>query len=226
MEQFILRVAISPEYNYKLLIFGLGHYISKNEGEDQFSKDLIYFYKYGNKEDYFRKKLNDLINLRLMGDSIKFDLITLYPTRHKGCYNENMDELVQNLSSDFAIPYKKILRRNRDIKPSHKISTFAERVENIKNSVDVTEKIDGKNIILVDNISTTGISLIDAANLLFEKGAKEVVGLCLGLSAKEKEKDWCDVNKTLKYSRIKTICKTPFVKEEDRKKWKEGQKNS
>lgn len=204
-------------------VFAIGHYKPLELGEDDFSKKLIYFYKYGNDFDFFLQNVLDLYNLRFKEDSIKFDYITLYPTREKGKVNPNMEKLVEEVSKQINIPYKQIIRRNRDINPNNQLKTFEERAQNVKGSIDVLEDVNVKNIIVFDNTSTTGISLIDATNLLIEKGANNIVCICLGISYKYRESDWDDLNKTLKYSRIKKICKTAFISEEKREKWKKEQ---
>lgn len=224
MSLYLLRVGISKKLYPRIAhIFAIGHYMPKSLGDDDFSRKLIYFYKYGNDSDFFIEKLVELYKLRFEGDIIKFDCITLYPTRKKGQINEHMESLVQEFSKQVKLPYKQIIRRNKDIKPNHELTTFEERKDNVKGTVDMLEGVQGKNIIVFDNTSTTGISLIDVTNLLIENGAKNVACICLGLGYKGKETDWDDLNKTLKYSRIRDICRTPFVSEEKREKWKKEQ---
>lgn len=134
-----------------------------------------------------------------------------------------MLELVENVSHSINIPYIQVLRRNRTVKSNHELKTFRERLENITGSIDVTQDVSGKNIIVFDNTATTGISLIVATNALKEKGANNVVGFTLGLSNKERLSDWNDVNYTLKYSKIMNICNSPYLDKEVRDKWKKNQ---
>jgi len=219
--EYLLRVGASkPDYPNITHIFAIKHYKPKEEGDDEFSKRLIYFYKFGNNLDYFLESLINLYNLRFYGDSIIFDYVTLYPTRKKGEVNPCMAELIKKFSEKTGIPYRQVLRRNRDIRPNHELRTFKERKENVQGSLDVTDDVAKRNIIIFDNTSTTGISLIDAANLLKENGADHVACICLGLGYKEREKDWSDLNKTLKYSRIIDICKSTFIKKEEIEKWR------
>lgn len=224
MKLYLLRVCQSKKlYPNIAHVFAVGHYKPLELGEDDFSKKLIYFYKYGNELDFFLRNIIDLYNLRFKEDSIKFDYIALYPTREKGKINSNMEKLVKEFSKQTSIPYKQLIRRNRNISPNHELKTFEERAKNVKGSIDVLEDVKGKNIIIFDNTSTTGISLIDVANLLIEKGSNNVVCICLGINYKYRESDWDDLNKTLKYSRIRDICKTAFISQEKREKWKKGQ---
>ena len=223
MIQDHIRYASTPTYTKSTLIFSLGHYISLDDGKDDFSKHLLYFYKWGHYKDDFFKKVVELYNQRFQSDRITFDIITLFPTRTKDELNSNMLELVENVSHSINIPYIQVLRRNRTVKSNHELKTFRERLENITGSIDVTQDVSGKNIIVFDNTATTGISLIVATNALKEKGANNVVGFTLGLSNKERLSDWNDVNYTLKYSKIMNICNSPYLDKEVRDKWKKNQ---
>ncbi len=224
MALYILRIGKSKQYYKEIAyIFGLNYYKRKSEGEDDFSKKLIYFYKYGNDIDHFVDQIVDLYELRFKKDSIKFDYITLYPTRTKDGLNSNMVNLAKTLSVKLNIPYNQVLRRNKDITPNHELDTFDKRADNIKESIGVVGDVVNKNVFVLDNTSITGISMIDATNILLANGAKNVVCICLGLSIIGKEGDWNDLNKTLKFSRIVEICKTPFVKKETREEWRKKQ---
>ena len=221
MEIFLLRVGTSKKlYPKPAYIFGINHYMPIEMGKEEYSKRLLYFYKYGNEIEFFVQKLVDLFNLRFAGDNIKFDYVTLYPSHKKGHINANMENLVAKFSKLTGLPYKQILRRNTDIRPSHNLKTFEERKENLKSSIEILEVVTGKNVIVLDNTATTGMSLIDVTNLLIEKGAKNVVCICLGLGYKGKDNDWGDLNKTLKYSKIINVCKGPYVPKEVYEEWK------
>jgi len=222
MELYLFRVGYSKEYLPIIAhIFGLGYYIPiKEETDDEYSKKIIYFYKYGNDTDFFIDKIKDLYQLRFAGDEIKFDILTIYPTHKKGILNPNIDKLIEEVSKRIDIPYNRMLIRNRDIKPNHELKTVEERIKNVRDSIDLKEDILGKNIMIFDNVSISGISLIDVTNFLYENGAEHVVCICLGLSNRNKKTDWNDLNYTLKYSKIKKICKTPYVDKEEREKWK------
>lgn len=74
------------------------------------------------------------------------------------------------------------LQRNRYTLPQAKISDRKERLRNLHNAFtffgDATP-IKGKRIWLVDDVSTTGSTLIECAHILKKKGAKEVWGIVL-----------------------------------------------
>ena len=74
-----------------------------------------------------------------------------------------------------------ILSRIRDTKSQHS-SSRKQRFKNVSNSFLSSEKVKGKNIILIDDISTTGATFLEASKALYEKGALEV--RCFSLSKK------------------------------------------
>lgn len=226
MRCYWLRVASSPGYNSKAHIFAFGHYRKTESGEDEFSKQALHFYKYGNFEPFFFEKFKDLIERYFMNANPKFDYMTLYPTRKQNGFNTYMNDLLRKVSETTGMPYKQILRRNKDIEPNHSLKTFEERKKNVIGSIDVLEDVQGKRLLVVDNTSTTGISLIDVTNQLIAKGATTVVCLCLSLSDKEIEMDF-DLNLSLgrqwNVNKIIATFKSKKIQKEAREEWKLAQ---
>jgi competence protein ComFC len=62
-----------------------------------------------------------------------------------------------------------------------KIKSYQARFENIKNSFEIIDarKIKNKEIILIDDISTTGATLMEGAKILKQNGAKKIYGLVI-----------------------------------------------
>lgn len=74
------------------------------------------------------------------------------------------------------LDYKNILRRVRSTSPQFELSR-AERRSNVLNSIEVIDEVRGKDIILLDDIFTTGASMNEAARALKLKGAGSIVAL-------------------------------------------------
>lgn len=216
---YLYRVAQSHFYERNAYIFALDHYVPRDDREDDFSKKLVHFYNYGNDDqlEYFMNHFIKLFRMRFSQDERDYGSITLYPTHEKDELNENMETLIKGVAAATGIDYNQILRRNETISPSHELDSVEERKENVEGSVDVTEDVSGKTIIVVDNVSISGISLIDVTNLLYEEGAETVVCACLGLSEKGAEGDYDDLNHTMGAKRILDIFQTPYIPEEERK---------
>lgn len=66
-----------------------------------------------------------------------------------------------------------MLVRNKETKAQHK-KTRQDRFENLKNAFVDSGKTDGAKIVLVDDIYTTGATLLEAARTLYQAGAAEI----------------------------------------------------
>jgi ComF family protein len=80
--------------------------------------------------------------------------------------------------------WAEVLARHRDTLPQWQLSPI-ERRRNIKGAFVVLqpELVQGKTVLLVDDILTTGFTLAECARTLKKAGAKEVHGLALASGA-------------------------------------------
>jgi len=76
--------------------------------------------------------------------------------------------------------YKGILTRTKETVPQSKLSA-KERQENLRN-VFVAQNCEGKQILLVDDILTTGATLNACSRALYRAGAKKVSVFCLSVT--------------------------------------------
>lgn len=190
-DQYIYRNKSSKYYENNVDILGLDYYKKDSAGEDDFSRKQVWFYVYGDKdlENYFLDELTDLFELVISDSGTEFDLITVLPTHAKGEYNKNLAELTEKLSDNIGVEYDRFLHRTHQIRRNHDLESMKEKVINLENSVDVQRDVEGKNIVLVDNITLTGSSFMHIKDLLMNKGANKVICLCLGLDSRNKEDD-------------------------------------
>ncbi len=160
-------------------------------------RDLILRYKF--KEDIFLcKGLSSLLWQSLQGNTTQIDAIIPIPLHrkrlHERGYNQAL-EISKNLQklfiqqnilaggSDKSLlnPMSKkdipilcgALVRKVNSKPQVGLSR-QERIANTKNIFQVKNNITGKNILLVDDIYTTGATFRSASEALLEAGAKSV----------------------------------------------------
>lgn len=170
------------EFKSELPVLGLGEY-KNDQGEDDFSRKQVWFYVYGENEieEEFREELEDVIESRFLDDSIRWDLMTLYPTHAEGEVNPNMKSLVESLSEDTGIKYDQVLERTKQIKENHELESREAKALNLRESIDVKD-FEGKNVILIDNISLSGFSMAHGAAKLKKAGAENVFGLVIGLA--------------------------------------------
>jgi ComF family protein len=71
-----------------------------------------------------------------------------------------------------------ILSRQRDTVSQHRLNK-EERLENMKDAFSVPPSVANRSFILVDDICTTGATLIEAANVFYKAGAAEVTAFTL-----------------------------------------------
>ncbi len=74
-----------------------------------------------------------------------------------------------------------VLQKIKQTKPQVELRNKSQRLKNLEGAYCVTlgAKIEGKNIILIDDVITTGSTLIEARRALRGAGAKEVVGFAI-----------------------------------------------
>ena len=65
-------------------------------------------------------------------------------------------------------------------KIQHELSGL-ERVENVKGVYTAVDEVDlvGKTLVICDDILTTGNTMAECANVVFGKGAKQVIGVTI-----------------------------------------------
>lgn len=83
-----------------------------------------------------------------------------------------------NLTPGYAIPvFENILKRTRYTHPQMKIKDYLQRRKNMQNVFFLAtgpSQIKNKNILLIDDIATTGATLFECARTLKQNGAKKV----------------------------------------------------
>lgn len=105
--------------------------------------------------------------------------IPLFPSKLKNRGYNQSEILAEELSKKFEIPVKNLLKRIKDTKTQVGKGNI-DRKLNIKGAFEISNtKTNPKNIFLIDDVVTTGSTLIEAANELKRSGAKRVIGLTL-----------------------------------------------
>ena len=100
------------------------------------------------------------------------------------------EEIAKELNEFLKIPLvSDCLVKIKDTKDQVELSE-KERKENIKNAflVKNKDKISGKNVLLVDDVFTTGATMEEAARVLKEAGVKKVVGVVIAKASPDQDK--------------------------------------
>lgn len=158
-----------PRLFNKLITLGVYNGILKNS---------IYRLKYEAEKEY-AKALGQLLAIELKSNlDIKIDYITSIPL-HKDKLKErgfNQAEIIaKNVSYHYQGNYLEIFKRVIHTKAQHSL-TLREREENLKEAfeIDTNKQLKNKNIILVDDIFTTGTTINETCKLLATNGVKNI----------------------------------------------------
>ncbi|PIR73895.1 MAG: hypothetical protein COU40_00135 [Candidatus Moranbacteria bacterium CG10_big_fil_rev_8_21_14_0_10_35_21] len=88
----------------------------------------------------------------------------------------------KNLAPGLSLPVlPDILKRMHHTLPQMSIKKYQDRKKNVQNIFTITtnSKVKGKNILLIDDVATTGATLFECARILKQNGAKKVFGAVL-----------------------------------------------
>lgn len=105
--------------------------------------------------------------------------VPLHPVKQKKRGYNQSEQFAKGLSESMGIPVVLSLIRVQYTETQTKKSRM-ERIENVAEvfDIDPNNEVHGKRLLLVDDVMTTGATLITCANVLLEKGS-EVVDLAV-----------------------------------------------
>ena len=106
----------------------------------------------------------------------KIDLITFSPRRVTEISKYGFDqaeELAKAISKKIFVPCEQLLKRTGKARPQKELSN-EKRLENTKGKFQCSAKLDGKRILIVDDVMTTGFTMNECAKMLKKQGAKAV----------------------------------------------------
>ena len=163
--------------------------------DDKIVRDLIHSYKY----EYFDKLssvlgavlaayLDSVIKnskLEIKNFSVTYIPLHLFRERTRGFNQSKL--LAEIIAEKFNLEIIGALQRVRNNPPQAKISknnraqtkNHGKRQKNISNAFEIAAsgKISGKNIILVDDVYTSGATISEAAKILKRHGANKIIAL-------------------------------------------------
>jgi len=147
-------------------------------------KTLIHLVKYRH-HDYIIDFLSSLMTQYISKINIplrNYDFMVNVPSHplrlREREYNQS-ELLAGNLSNSLGIPLKSDIIFCKKNRPSQTAVNKKMRAKNVKNNFFVKEKLDNTNIIIVDDVITTGATISECAKALKEKGAGSVLALTL-----------------------------------------------
>lgn len=117
---------------------------------------------------------------------IDFDIVTFVPMTEKSLdvrlYNQS-ELLANQVGKLLFTPVSGLFVKTRETRTQHTLGG-KERLENLKNSVKLSpgENVKGKNILICDDIKTTGSTLNQCVEVLKNHGAEKICCICVAIS--------------------------------------------
>lgn len=148
---------------------------------DGVAKNIIYKFKYG-KSEYMADCITPFLLEKLSEVNLKeIDLIMAVPLSQERLKERGFNQakiLSDKLSKELGIKSVNLLRRIKNTSTQTAL-TKLERKQNLLNAfiVEDKQKIKNKNILVIDDIITTGATFDEVAKVLKTKGANKVFGL-------------------------------------------------
>jgi ComF family protein len=122
---------------------------------------------------------SSLLSKNLSSSQTVFIPVPLHSRKIKRRGFNQANEISKELSLQFNIPVKADLHRIKNKKPQTKLSG-SEREKNLKNCfIWKGDDLSLYNIIIIDDVVTTGATMIECASTLKAGGAKNILGLAI-----------------------------------------------
>ncbi|MBI4993772.1 ComF family protein [Candidatus Wolfebacteria bacterium] len=165
--------------NSQYLLAAAGNY------DDEIFKNLIHYFKYQSFEN-LTPFLGDLIlnYLNILNFNFsRFIIISIplhkYRERRRGFNQANL--LGEYVSKKLNLEFLDALKRIKNNEPQAKLKNSEQRIKNMENCFKIKDgyNVNGKNIILIDDVFTTGATMNEAAKILKQNNAKKIIALVL-----------------------------------------------
>ena len=154
---------------------------------------LIYALKHHHRSDvrrFLAQELSAAISAGI-GDLSHF-VLTFAPRSKSAVIDDGYDhieELAKEISNILSLPLVFAIKRRKGGKIQKKLS-YLDRQKNMKNRfyLDSGVEIKGKSILVLDDIITSGATMMESARVLYENGAKEVVGVVIASTGRDEKR--------------------------------------
>lgn len=150
------------------------------------SSEIVFRYKYGNKTYIAReisKIMCDIIEEKYKNILINADYITYVPLSKKRFkergFNQS-EKIASYICKYFSLKLSHIVERSKDTKKLFGLN-YNERKKELKNSFCINDEfkddLNGKNIVIIDDIFTTGTTINEISKILKLKGVNSIVSM-------------------------------------------------
>lgn len=145
---------------------------------DGAARDAVIGAKFVNPASFLNSFENDVKDdiLRILSEN-DIDFIVATPPYKDKYFSQEYDlptEMARKLSAKFDIENKLCIQKVRKTKEQHQLSK-EERKANLVNAFEITENVNGKSVLLIDDVLTTGVTLSTIARELKLAGCEKVI---------------------------------------------------
>jgi competence protein ComFC len=147
-------------------------------------RECIKYSKYSKKQFAVLREVSKYAVSELLRRKIEFPQSYVIPiplsNQKKRDRGFNQAEIIASVfAKGYGLPMQNsILTRQKETTSQHRLNK-EERLENMKDAFAVPDCVKGHSFILVDDICTTGATLIESANAFYKAGAKGVTAFTL-----------------------------------------------
>ena len=125
--------------------------------------------------EFFGHKMAETFKLHFSKERI--DVVCIVPTKADDAIKRDYDYvglLAKHCAKELKLPLNvKLLKKVRKTERQHQLS-HDKRQANVKGAYKAMKRLDGKNVLLIDDIKTTGYTLNECAKQLRMAGAEKV----------------------------------------------------
>lgn len=157
---------------------------------DEITKNIIHKFKY-----FKEKEIGEALALYILEKTSKdifknINILTPVPIHKNRLKKRGFNQaeiLCKHISKNIDIPMMKdLLMREKDTKSQNRLTPI-EREKNLKGAFIFNKKynVKGKNIMIIDDIYTTGRTITECSNILLNNNCKEAYSLTISIVVKK-----------------------------------------
>lgn len=165
---------------------GIRRFLAPFSYRDPLARNLVHMYKYEGARELAELLSDELIAflkfyaIRLPQSSVLVP-IPLHRSRLARRGFNQAELLSEGIAKRSGIPVLRALRRTRRTEQQIEMRSHAERKSNVSGAFALRDQdaIRGKTVILVDDVSTSGATMTEAARVIREYGVRSVWGIAV-----------------------------------------------
>ncbi|MCL6531869.1 MAG: RecQ family ATP-dependent DNA helicase [Armatimonadetes bacterium] len=90
-----------------------------------------------------------------------------------------VEDFARRLAQRLGVPYMPVLQKTRATRPQKEWTNKVQKAENLKDALLCTQPLNGKRLLVVDDVSDSGVTLEVAGKILKKAGAGALYAFCL-----------------------------------------------